>query len=913
MKLDALHRRTVCNLYQDHIRAHFEGIAKRHNCEVKARKEAKGMKRLMEKTGETLTILLSCLSSKVADQKIYSLLKMAGDFCVDVNGVTLIADSLQQMRRLFEEVQEANWDTHGMALLRWQNGFNESRKTWTGYRDLKCWLLVKVGDDAPPMTVEAQFHLRPFYARKETLMHLPYEIGRGDFDFPVSAYVKEQQGLEMMRWEKGQDQALKALTGAMQNLDKRAIRTAIAESEALELIGSDLKMQIKSAKERLETIHQQELEATIFQLQEAVSGKDIEALRAALKDAQAKGVASDLLITGKQRLLELEDLRKKLNLALVALDAASRDYLVTIDELEACIARAEIAGAPEEVLSAPKQRLVQLKVEEEAKWRRLQAEEEAEQRRQEEIANQQERERLEAERKLESERLEAERKLKEEEERRQAEEMRRREQQMKAERELQEAENALQDALGAVDQLINSCQWGTAPGWLALSQPYPGDNVGPTIENLDGCIQRIEHIDDIFPTGSSVKLSASTSAALDVVGDRKKELKEAAETFNKSEECQEKQAEALTNALAEPKVEVLEAMLEWAIAMEDAQEREARLQGYQEKITAAETAMSNETASIASLKEKVAAEMEACTAAAAQAAAIKEDAQRFLEPAMPALEASVNALKSLQLAHMAELNTMKKPPAMVVLTLKVVCIFLGMKPTEDYGEIKKKLHINDPKKFLQTLFEFDKDNISDETAEKYKPHLEREDFHPDVVRKSNHACTGLCMWCRAMDTYHRTAQAVKPKRAALIEAEENLAKLNQSLAKGQAELAECLSANRTNELTDAFEAAGKYYQKMKELSELFVTNLLPASCKEIAKKHLSNRRAIQEHQSPEANLKELEKLERSRQSAHAQLQQCLDVDHEGIEDSLQRLEELGVFGGSNVMAARKKLRDLQDV
>lgn len=50
------------------------------------------------------------------------------------------------------------------------------------------------------------------------------------------------------------------------------------------------------------------------------------------------------------------------------------------------------------------------------------------------------------------------------------------------------------------------------------------------------------------------------------------------------------------------------------------------------------------------------------------------------------------------------------------------------------------------------------------------------------------AATCLCMWVRAMVTYDRVAKNIEPKKAKLAEAEAELAKTNEQLAKKKASL-----------------------------------------------------------------------------------------------------------------------------
>ena len=59
--------------------------------------------------------------------------------------------------------------------------------------------------------------------------------------------------------------------------------------------------------------------------------------------------------------------------------------------------------------------------------------------------------------------------------------------------------------------------------------------------------------------------------------------------------------------------------------------------------------------------------------------AIADDAQRDLEEAMPALEAAVKALDSLDKNDISEIKMFNKPPELVQTVMEAVCILVGAK------------------------------------------------------------------------------------------------------------------------------------------------------------------------------------------------------------------------------------------
>uniref|UniRef100_A0A8C9T0G9 Dynein axonemal heavy chain 1 n=1 Tax=Scleropages formosus TaxID=113540 RepID=A0A8C9T0G9_SCLFO len=165
--------------------------------------------------------------------------------------------------------------------------------------------------------------------------------------------------------------------------------------------------------------------------------------------------------------------------------------------------------------------------------------------------------------------------------------------------------------------------------------------------------------------------------------------------------------------------------------------------------------------------------------------AIAADAQKDLNEALPALDAALTSLKSLNKNDVTEVRAMQRPPQGVKLVIEAVCIMKGIKPkkiagekpgtkVDDYWEPGKGL-LQDPGKFLEGLFKFDKDNIPDSVIKLVQPYIDNDEFQPASIAKVSKACTSICQWVRAMHVYHFVARAVEPKRQALNEAQEDLA------------------------------------------------------------------------------------------------------------------------------------------
>uniref|UniRef100_A0A8C5ZKT2 Dynein axonemal heavy chain 1 n=1 Tax=Marmota marmota marmota TaxID=9994 RepID=A0A8C5ZKT2_MARMA len=169
---------------------------------------------------------------------------------------------------------------------------------------------------------------------------------------------------------------------------------------------------------------------------------------------------------------------------------------------------------------------------------------------------------------------------------------------------------------------------------------------------------------------------------------------------------------------------------------------------------------------------------------ARKAQAIADDAQKDLNEALPALDAALASLRNLNKSDVTEVRAMQRPPPGVKLVIEAMCIMKGIKPkkvpgekpgtkVDDYWEPGKGL-LQDPGRFLESLFKFDKDNIGDVVIKAIQPYIDNEEFQPAAIAKVSKACTSICQWVRAMHKYHFVAKAVEPKRQALREAQDDL-------------------------------------------------------------------------------------------------------------------------------------------
>ncbi|KAJ8974696.1 hypothetical protein NQ317_015225 [Molorchus minor] len=170
---------------------------------------------------------------------------------------------------------------------------------------------------------------------------------------------------------------------------------------------------------------------------------------------------------------------------------------------------------------------------------------------------------------------------------------------------------------------------------------------------------------------------------------------------------------------------------------------------------------------------------------AAAAKALKMECEADLAEALPILEEAIAALDTLKPADITLVKSMKNPPEPIKIVMAAVCIIKGVKPDRvpDVASGRMVLDFWAPSKrllgdinFLQSLKDFDKDNIKPDIMQKLrKEYIPLKDFKPQIVAKASSAAEGLCKWIIAMDMYDKINKVVAPKKAKLAAAELELA------------------------------------------------------------------------------------------------------------------------------------------
>jgi dynein heavy chain len=205
------------------------------------------------------------------------------------------------------------------------------------------------------------------------------------------------------------------------------------------------------------------------------------------------------------------------------------------------------------------------------------------------------------------------------------------------------------------------------------------------------------------------------------------------------------------------------------------------------------------------VKAKVEVEEKIANEKAAVTQAIKDDAQRDLDEALPALDEAVKCLDALKKADIDEIKNLRNPPNGVRLTLQVACYYFEVKPNkindpdtpgkkiDDFFSASKEKLLTNAGTFMDSLKNYDKDNIKESVIKQVDPFMVDENFTPKAIEKASKACTAVCMWARAMHKYHNVAISVAPKKAKLNEAQAELDVVMAQLAEKQSSLAKIMA------------------------------------------------------------------------------------------------------------------------
>lgn len=84
--------------------------------------------------------------------------------------------------------------------------------------------------------------------------------------------------------------------------------------------------------------------------------------------------------------------------------------------------------------------------------------------------------------------------------------------------------------------------------------------------------------------------------------------------------------------------------------------------------------------------------------------------------------------------------------------------------------------------FLDSLVNYDKENIHPEIIKAIEPYLKDAEFEPEFVRSKSAAAAGLCAWVINIIRFYEVYCDVEPKRKALAAANAELAAAEEKLS-----------------------------------------------------------------------------------------------------------------------------------
>lgn len=216
----------------------------------------------------------------------------------------------------------------------------------------------------------------------------------------------------------------------------------------------------------------------------------------------------------------------------------------------------------------------------------------------------------------------------------------------------------------------------------------------------------------------------------------------------------------------------------------------------------------------------------------------QKDCETDLAKAEPALKAAAEALNTLNKANLTELKSFGKPPPAVVNVTAAVMVLLApaAKIPKDRSWNNAKVMMAKVDQFLDSLINFDKENIQDANLKAIDPYLSDKEFDPDFIRNKSLAAAGetlhtlsstcithalihtlwiemlclfshiqgLCSWAINIVRFYRVFCDVEPKRKALETANAELSAAQAKLSKIKAKIKVRMNSNRQSACDDMY-------------------------------------------------------------------------------------------------------------
>jgi len=183
-------------------------------------------------------------------------------------------------------------------------------------------------------------------------------------------------------------------------------------------------------------------------------------------------------------------------------------------------------------------------------------------------------------------------------------------------------------------------------------------------------------------------------------------------------------------------------------------------------------------------KKVVAADEAEAAVQEAEVKKIKDEADADLAVALPALDLAIKKIKDLQVGDFYELKQVTAPSPTIVKCFEIVCLMFSAnlpKPKKSndpkklqydpdgYFDLAKMQLLANPNKFLQSLIDYEKENIPVSLVEKVRPLMARDEMSETQVAKASKALVAVRIWVEAMIKYHDVLKIVNPKRQVAAE------------------------------------------------------------------------------------------------------------------------------------------------
>eukprot|EP00835_Amoeboradix_gromovi_P001568 NODE_74_length_23402_cov_1.166974.p1 type:complete len:4329 gc:universal NODE_74_length_23402_cov_1.166974:19649-6663(-) len=150
--------------------------------------------------------------------------------------------------------------------------------------------------------------------------------------------------------------------------------------------------------------------------------------------------------------------------------------------------------------------------------------------------------------------------------------------------------------------------------------------------------------------------------------------------------------------------------------------------------------------------------------------------EQDLKAAEPALAAASDALNTLNKSNLTELKSFGSPSQEVQDVVAAVIILLSPsgKIVKDKSWKACKAAMANVDRFLDSLVNFNKEDINQNNLDALKPYLQNPDFTADFIKSKSQAAAGLCGWVVNIVIYYHVFCDVEPKRIALKESSDQL-------------------------------------------------------------------------------------------------------------------------------------------